>query len=202
MIKTVIFDMGNVLVDFRWEALFREMGLSGERFEKMAKATVFDPAWREFDRGIWTEEMITDAFLKNAPELSDVILSFMNERFTGLLRKFDYTDEWIDRLHAKGYKVYILSNFSKKAYEECAKDIDFIPKADGAVISYKINMLKPDDEIYEYILKTYDIDPAEAVFIDDTKENIEAAEKFGITGIVFTDKADVDAKLAKLGVTY
>ena len=56
MINTIIFDMGMVLVDFRWKALYEEMGLTGERFERMADATVRDPVWNEFDRGIWTDE--------------------------------------------------------------------------------------------------------------------------------------------------
>lgn len=202
MITTIIFDMGNVLIDFRWKALFEEMGLTGERFERMADATVRSPAWNEFDRGVWTDEMILDAFIKNAPEMEDVLRDFMSGYFPGLLRKYDYTDEWIDALKAKGYKVYILSNFSRKAYRECAKDLDYVAKADGAVISYKINMIKPDPAIYTYLLETYDIDPAQAVFIDDTKENTDAAAKFGINTIVFTSKSAADKELAKYGVIY
>ena len=109
MIDTVILDMGNVLIDFRWRALFGEMGLTGERFDRMAHATVLDPVWNEFDRGIWTDEMLLDAFIRNAPELECELKEFFYDRFTGLLRKFDYTDEWIDSLKARGYRVYILS---------------------------------------------------------------------------------------------
>ncbi|MCR5591234.1 MAG: HAD family phosphatase [Lachnospiraceae bacterium] len=202
MINTVIFDMGNVLIDFRWEALFHEMGLAGEKFDRMAAATVLDPVWREFDRGVWTDEMILDGFIKNAPELESELREFMDVRFPGLLRKFDYTDEWMDALRAAGYKIYILSNFSEKADRECADELDYIKKADGAVLSYKIRMIKPDEEIYRYLLDTYGIDPKEAVFIDDTAENIEGAKKLGITAIRFTDKESVDAELAKLGVKY
>ena len=202
MITTIIFDMGNVLIDFRWEALYHEMGLYGERFERMADATVRDPSWNEFDRGVWTEEMIIDAFIKNAPELEQEIKDFMNNRFTGLLRKFDYTDEWMDSLKRGGYKIYILSNFSEKAYRECANELDYIRKADGAVLSFEVNLIKPDPAIYTYLLDTYGIDPAEAVFIDDTAKNTEAARLMGINAILFKGKSDADAELAKLGVVY
>lgn len=202
MINTIIFDMGMVLVDFRWKALFEEMGLTGERFERMANATVRDPVWNEFDRGIWTDEMMLEAFVERAPELEEELNDLFYNRFTELLRKFDYTDEWIDSLKKKGYKVYILSNFSRKGIEECPDELDYIGKTDGAVISYRVNLIKPDPRIYEHILEEFDINPSEAVFIDDNADNIEAAKKFGINTILFTGKEDADKELAKLGVTY
>ncbi len=202
MITTIIFDMGNVLIDFRWKALYHEMGLSGERFDRMANATVLDPVWNEFDRGVWTDEMMLDAFIERAPELENELRDFMDNRFSGLLRKFDYTDEWIDSLKKNGYRIYILSNFSEKALRECAAELDYIDRADAAVISCHINMIKPDDEIYRYILDTYGIDPAQAVFIDDNEDNVAAARKFGINTILFTGKAEADRKLAEMGVRY
>ena len=202
MITTVIFDMGNVLIDFRWAELYHEMGLTGERFDRMAAATVLDPVWNEFDRGYWSDEMMLDAFIKNAPELESELKSFMNERFSGLLKKFDYTDGWLDALKAAGYKIYILSNFSDKAFRECASELDYIEKADGAVISYKVGLIKPDPQIYRYLLDTYDIDPGEAVFIDDTAVNVEAARALGINTILFRDKQSADMELEKLGVKY
>ncbi len=200
MITTIIFDMGMVLIDFRWKALFREMGLTGERYDRMVAATVANPVWNEFDRGVWTDEMMLDAFIKNAPELEEELRILMYDRFTELLKKYDYTDEWLDTLKANGYKIYILSNFSRKGFEDCSKELDYVSKADGAVISYKVRMIKPDPEIYRYLLDTYDIDPKEAVFIDDNKDNIEGAEKLGITGILFKDKKSADEELEKLGV--
>ena len=202
MINTIIFDMGNVLIDFRWKALYHEMGLEGEKFDKMARATVLDPVWNEFDRGEWTDEEILEGFIRNAPDMEKELRDFYGDRFRGLLRKYDYTDEWLDRLKAKGYRIYILSNFSRKAYRECADELDYIKKADGAVISYMIKMIKPDPEIYRYLLDTYDIKPEKAVFIDDTEKNLAAARDFGINTILFTGKEDADRALAGYGVVY
>lgn len=194
--------MGNVLVDFRWRELYHEMGLTGERFEKMADATVRDPVWNEFDRGDWSDEMMLAAFVERAPELESELNDLFYNRFTELLRKFDYTDEWIDSLKKNGYKVYILSNFSRKGIEDCPDELDYIDRTDGAVISYRIGLIKPDPKIYEYILEKFDIKPEEAVFIDDNADNIEAAKKFGINTILFTGKEEADRQLKKLGVTY
>ena len=202
MIDTIIFDMGNVLIDFRWRALYHEMGLTGERFERMAQATVLNPVWNEFDRGNWSDDQMLEAFIENAPELEDVMRDMMSERFTGLLKKFDYTDEWLDGLKSAGYRIYILSNFSRKGFTECAKELDYVSKADGAVISYTVGMIKPEPQIYRYLLDTYDIRPERAVFIDDSEVNIRAAEEFGINTILFTDKRSADEELKKLGVIY
>ena len=202
MIDTVIFDMGMVLVDFRWEALFHEMGIEGERFEKLADATVRDPVWNEFDRGIWTDQMMLDAFIKRAPELEPEIRDIFYNRFPDILRKFDYSDEWLDSIKRAGYRIYILSNFSKKGIREGAKELDYMKKADGIVISYEVKMIKPDPGIYKYLLEKYEIDPAKAVFIDDNADNIEAAGKLGINTILFKGKKEADEQLAALGVVY
>lgn len=200
MINTIIFDMGNVLVDFRWRALFKELGLEGEDFDKMAGATTLNSFWNEFDRGILTDEEMLAGFIERAPELTEVIKRFFNEEFSGLLRKFDYSSEWLKSLRLKGYKVLILSNFSEKALRECADELDYMNEATGLVISCKIGMIKPNEDIYRYLLDTYDVNPEEAVFIDDTKANVDTALRLGMNGIVFTSKAQAEEELKKLGV--
>ncbi len=200
MIDTIIFDMGMVLVDFRWKKLFAEMGLSGEQFDRLAKATVLDPVWNEFDRGVWTEDQMCEAFIKNDPGMEKEIRQLMNETFPGILKKFPYTDEWIDSLKKKGYRLMILSNFSEKALRECAGELGYIKKVDDPVISCKIKMIKPDPAIFQYVIDNYGIVPEKTVFIDDNEDNINAAKAFGINTILFTDKASADTKLAELGV--
>lgn len=200
MIDTIIFDMGMVLVDFRWRQLFAEMGLSGERFDRLAKATVLDPVWNEFDRGVWTEDEMCEAFIRNDPGMEKEIRQLMYESFPGILKKFPYTDEWIDSLKKKGYRLMILSNFSEKALRECADELDYIEKVDDPVISCKIKMIKPAPEIFKYLLDNYKVKPENAVFIDDNEDNINAAKAFSINTILFTGREDADRELAKLGV--
>ena len=61
MIKTVIFDIGNVLTVFRWEDFIHGFGFSAEAEEKVKRATVMSPYWNELDVGVWSEEQILDA---------------------------------------------------------------------------------------------------------------------------------------------
>ena len=116
MVNTVIFDIGNVLVDFRWQGLYEDLGFTGEKFEKIADATVRSQWWNEFDRGILTLEEIIGKFTENAPEYEQEIRSIF-DNMDNLLRGRAYANEWIRELKERGCKVYILSNMSKPAHE-------------------------------------------------------------------------------------
>ena len=103
-----------------------------------------------------------------------------------MLVQFDYAVSWIQELKERGYGIYILSNWSKPAYDACKETaLSFLPLVDGVVFSYKELVIKPDKEIYDIICSRYDINPAEAVFLDDTEKNIIAAREFGLHGIHF-----------------
>ena len=65
MITTIIFDIGNVLVDFDWKGYLASFGFSKEVEEKLAKATMLSREWDEFDRGALELEDIIQGFVKN-----------------------------------------------------------------------------------------------------------------------------------------
>ena len=73
---------------------------------------------------------------------------------------------------------------------------EFFKYFDGKVVSGHCKLLKPEKEIYELLCSTYSLKPNECVFIDDTKANIEAAEKFGINGIHLTDINILEDKIS------
>ena len=56
MIHTIIFDIGNVLVDFRWRQMFESFGLKEDEIEKLANATVRHQAWLDLAKGIISTE--------------------------------------------------------------------------------------------------------------------------------------------------
>ena len=65
MIRNIIFDIGNVLTDYRWEGFLADKGFDAEMIQKIAKASVMHPAWAEYDRGTWTDEQVLAAFVKD-----------------------------------------------------------------------------------------------------------------------------------------
>ena len=118
MIKNVVFDIGNVLVDFGWKPFFQKFNITDEELDRIAKATVYAPIWNEIDRGVMSEEEILDKFIENDPGMEDKMRE-MYADFNGLLKLFEYTRGWIIDLKRRGYKVYCLSNMSFKAVREC-----------------------------------------------------------------------------------
>lgn len=198
MIKSVIFDIGKVLVDFTWEKAFYNFGLEGEAFEKVANATVRHPGWLELDRGSITKEEAIEIFSKEAPEYREHIQRIYIE-LVNMLKQYDYAIPWIKELKERGYKVYILSNWSKPAYEACKDNaLNFLPLVDGAILSYQELLVKPDQKIYERICTRYEIDPKEAVFLDDVIKNIEGARAYGLHAIHFQSYEQAKAELEEL----
>ena len=201
VIKTVIFDIGNVLVDFCWQKMFHGFGLEGETFEKIADATVRHQAWQDLDQGIITTEEAIEAFAKEAPEYREYIERIYQD-MTKMLEQYDHAIPWIKELKERGYRIYILSNWSKPAYD-CCKDnvLSFLPLVDGVVFSYEELVIKPDKKIYDIICNRYEINPAEAVFLDDSEKNIISAREFGLHGIVFKNyeqgRKELEALLAE-----
>ena len=199
MITTIIFDIGNVLADFTWKEHYTSFGYDDAMVERIAKATVMNPAWNENDRGVMKLEDILQAFVDSDPEIEQDIRRVLDNVKT-IVRRNDYAIPWIQDLKSKGYRTLYLSNFSEKAETECAYALDFIPYLDGGILSYQEKVIKPMPEIYERLIERYKLIPEECVFIDDTMPNLVAAEKFGIHTIHFQNQAQAVEELRKLGV--
>lgn len=197
MIKTVIFDIGNVLVNFHWREMLAERGLSGETFDRVAKATVLSPIWCEIDRGIMSYEEIIEAFVSQDREMESEIRRVL-ENVQGIVTKRAYAIPWILALKERGLQVLVLSNFGEKVIADCQDAMDFIQYTDGGILSYKEHLIKPQPEIYQLLLKRYQLKADECVFIDDLKENIDAAKAQGIHGIVFETYEQAAEELNKM----
>lgn len=115
---------------------------------------------------------------------------------------YPYAADWVRDLKKKGYKVYILSNFSEFGFNRVKDTFDFLPYADGALISYEVKLVKPDRKIYETLCERFDITPENAVFLDDNAKNTEAAREFGLHTITVENKEQTDRDLHALGVTW
>ena len=197
MIRTVIFDIGMVLVYFRWRELYAQLGFTGEKFDKIAKATVQNPWWNEFDKGLMTTEEVIERFSESALEYKKEIAEIY-EHMDEIVSLYDYAIPWIRELKEKGYRIYILSNWSKPAYEaNLGTHLRFLKEVDGAVMSFQEGVIKPDQKIYELICNRYKIDPKEAVFLDDNAANIEGARAFGLNAIHFETYEQAKEELNK-----
>ncbi len=199
MIKTIIFDIGNVLMDFNFQICFRAYAPDEETYQKIVKATVQSPVWAEFDRGVWTDEEILEGFIKNDPSIESILRN-MFERLEGIIKQRDYAIPWIRELKESGYQVLVLSNFPKKVYELFQNEMTFLQEVDGGILSCQDQVIKPDKAIYNLLMNRYQLEPEECVFLDDLKDNIKTAKELGMHTILFTTKEEAQDELRKLNV--
>lgn len=183
MIKTVIFDIGNVLVKFAWKPYVKEL-FDEETADHITEALWYDGYWNEFDRGVLTDTQIREKMVAYAPKYEKEI-HYALDHAGKCLHKFDYAIPWIQEIKEKGYQVLFLSNYSKFLMKANPGVLDFLPFMDGGVFSCDVKLIKPDSAIYAKICEMYNLNPNECMFIDDYAANIEAANAFGIHGFLF-----------------
>jgi haloacid dehalogenase superfamily, subfamily IA, variant 3 with third motif having DD or ED len=200
MITTIILDIGNVLARFGWKEYLKECGYEEELIHKISKATVWSEAWKNWDRGNMTREEMYELCNKYDSTIDKEVKKFCDDVYT-IVQEFEYAEEFVKQMKANGYQVYLLSNFNGGHYLYCKEKFKFIKYVDGGVISYEVNSVKPEPEIYEALLTKYQINPSEAVFLDDLKENLEAAKAFGIQTILVKTQEQAIKELRELGIT-
>lgn len=180
--KTLVFDLGMVLVDFRWRAFLEDLGYDEQQVDQLADAVFRNPLWLQFDWGIMGDENVL-AQMKLESPVYEKDMDRIWDNLQYVCRPYDYSEELLRTLHEKGYKIYFLSNYSKTIYERSRQDYTFFDYLDGGVFSYEVHQMKPNDDIFHTLLNKYDIDPANAVFFDDNRENCEAARAMGIDAV-------------------
>lgn len=187
--KHIIFDFGNVLAKFDPGYLLGQFCDNKELFP-LLKDILFEH-WEELDAGTMTPETARAEALSKTPKAyQDLVLCFFENWYRHLLPLED-TWTFICELKERGYGLYILSNapvdFAAHA-EEC---YEITKLFDGIVFSAPIKMAKPQPEIYKHLFHTYHLSPADCFFLDDKPENIRAAKKVGMDGLVFTGDINI-----------
>ncbi len=178
MIRNCIFDVGGVLLDWNPERILTQM-FDVERAKKLKEIMMDSPYWQELDRGSISIDEAVDIFSKEEPALREEITYALNH-FIEYLPVIRENVEIAKKLKNEGFNLYILSNFQKEGFEKAQERYDFFNIFDGIVISSRIKMIKPDRDIFEYILEQYSLTPTECTFFDDSEKNVETAGDMGI----------------------
>lgn len=201
MIKNVVFDVGKVLVYYEPDWLMDKLGYDEEKKKRMKAAMFHSPTWDEGDRGVLSKEELLEAFIANDPEL-EAEIRLCYERVGEVIDLMPHVIEWMEDLKGRGYHLYVISNYGENTFEKSMDKMAFIPYMEGMIFSYQYKMIKPDLMIYEQLLKEYNLDGSECVFIDDRQVNLDAAVNAGFAaGVLFQNyeqaKADLNALLEK-----
>ncbi|WP_205544211.1 HAD family hydrolase [Rubrobacter indicoceani] len=198
-IDTVVFDIGNVLVDFDPRYMYRKVFADEAEMERFIE-TVTTPAWHlEQDRGR-TMAVATRLLVSEHPERRDQIEAYYkrwDEMFNGPIPG---SVDILHELEGRGYTLYALTNWSAELFGRARETFPFLGVFREIVVSGELGLIKPDLEIYGVLVDRTGLDPGTSAFIDDSPANVETANRLGFTGIAFTDPPALRDDLAELGL--
>lgn len=184
MIKNVVLDMGNVLLDFRPEFVMDQFCSSEEEKDVIRRELFEGPEWPLGDRGDIKDKDRFDLVKVRVPEKYHEALKNCALHWDICMDPLEGAKEFCEKVKEKGYKIFVLSNASDLFYVYFPKflPLDFF---DGVFVSSDYLMLKPDVEIYKTFLDKYGLKGEECLFIDDRQDNIEGAGKAGLNTFRF-----------------
>jgi FMN phosphatase YigB (HAD superfamily) len=199
MIDTVIFDLGQVLVRFDNRLFFERIAAHTDRSieEIRAAAHENDELLTLFDTG----RIPPEEFYERAAEALGLDIGF-GDFFAAYIDVFSLivpTLVLARRLKPR-VKLVLLSNTDVMRYSHIEGTFPQLRIFDAAVLSFRLGRMKPDPEIYLEALRQAGSTARRAVFIDDLAENVAAAAKLGITGILFTSPQTLETELSRLGL--
>lgn len=199
-IKTIIFDLGAVLIDWNphylYETIFDE---EVERHHFLQ--TVCHAEWHEEQDGGRSLHEATELLVAQFPHYETAIRAFY-ERYPEMLRgPIGGTVDILQALKASGnYGLYALTNWSAETFPVALEQFDFLSWFDGIVVSGVEKDRKPFATFYHTLLRRYDLNPAECLFIDDNLRNVKAAEELGIRSIHFTGPESLRSQLIQTNI--
>jgi 2-haloacid dehalogenase len=199
-VNTVVFDLGGVLVDWNPRHLLREVIPGREAEVETLLADVLNHAWNlERDKGdSWVDAM---ARLKvEYPRWADIFDIYTERWPETLVGSLDDTVVILRELKARGTPLYALSNWSAEMFPHAEAKYDWLELFDGIVVSGRVKMIKPDRDIFEYLMDTYGLRAADLFFIDDNDPNVLAARSYGIHAHRFEEAAALRAELVAEGL--
>ncbi|MDX1752237.1 MAG: HAD family phosphatase [Salinimicrobium sediminis] len=179
MIKTIIFDFGDVFLNLDKPATARE--LKKHEISNFSEAMLQKN--REYEKGLMTSEEFVEEYCSSFPQLNSEVFTCS---WNAILLDFPkHRLEFLKRLKREGkYTLILLSNTNDIHIDWVKENVEFFDEFkycfDGFYLSQEINLRKPDAEIYEYVLARHGLTPEETLFIDDTSENTKAAAELGI----------------------
>lgn len=200
MIRHIIFDMGQVLVQFSAGLFSERLRLSAEDAELIRREVLTTVEWVRMDRGTISDDDALARMCARLPQRLHDTAAYLVRRWNDPIVPVPGMADVARDLKAAGYDLYLLSNAATRQHTYW-HDIPGSEYFSGTFISADYHLLKPEDAIYQAFFKKFGLKPEECLFIDDSAPNIEASENAGMAGIVFHgDAARLRRQLAERAI--
>jgi 2-haloacid dehalogenase len=180
----VIFDIGNVLC-YWWPEAFYDARFGETRRRAFFEAVPIHAANIAIDRGAEFDETLAGLIAAH-PDYREELQLWRDEWAGTLGPVIEESVATLRALKAKGVPVYALTNYGDKTFELSLDLLPFLRELDGAFVSGRLKMMKPEPAIYAAVEQGTGIAPEGLLFTDDKIENIEAATARGWRAHHFT----------------
>lgn len=195
MYKNIIFDLGGVVINFTPKDFLMDRFMNKKAEEIVYALTFGSKEWEDMDRGDLSRETANRIMLENAARCGRTFeVQTVIDEWESILQTNQRTIKTMCKLKLAGYRLYYLSNMAADTFEEI-RNRDFFPLFDGGVVSCDVHVCKPAPQIYTLLMQKYHLAYDESIFIDDSKQNAQAAYNLGITGILYKNHKSFERAL-------
>lgn len=197
--KNIIFDFGNVLVEFNPHMLYDSVfGGDIEKAEWFHQNITVPAFYNRIDRGDDFAQCIRD-LQEQHPDYTKEIALYDTNYHDMVGNALPGMTELLTELKAQGYGLYGLTNWSYKVYAVMER-VPIFRMLDGSVISSEEHLIKPDLRIYQCLVNKFNLQPSDCIFVDDRQINVDAAIASGMKSLLFTGSDQLRSDLLQMGV--
>jgi len=200
-INTIIFDLGNVLIDWNPRHVFNNTYFESPEKREYFFSNICTMDWNEEQDAGRSIVVATQELIEKFPDWEQPIRDYYGRWTEMLCGPIKESVEILGELKESAkYKLYALTNWQAGLFDVALVRYNFLHWFDGRVVSGEEKIRKPFPEFYQRLLDRYNVNPAEALFIDDSLRNIKAAEAMGINSIHFNSPELLRSELKSLQV--
>ena len=199
MIRTCLFDMGNVLLHFSHDRMCDQIGVHcGLTGPEMRQALLESGRQWDFERGLVTPEEFHSWFQQTFR--SQVTLPALAHAASDIFTLNTPIVPVLDELKSRGYRLVVLSNTTIFHFEFIRERFQVLNRFDDFVLSYEVQAMKPEAAIYEAALKKIQCDAPDCFYTDDISQYVEHGRRHGLDAEVFTTVDDLRNQLGRRGI--
>lgn len=184
MIKNIVFDIGNVILNFDYRKVIDQFTSLEEEKNFIMDNIIRSPEWLGFgliDTGYITKKEAIEIVSDRTNHTNDNLIENFWNNYNDYATIDNNVLNLIKKLKEKSYSIYLLSNINEYTYNFVKKS-GLFDIVDGYVLSYQEHQIKPYVSIYNTLFNKYKLNPSECIFIDDNEKNIKTANDLGMIG--------------------
>lgn len=198
-IKTIFFDLGNVLIDFDHTLMWNQLSKACETQDTNLQNIIYkNHLWDQYEKGLINTKAFIDEienFLKN-PICHDKFISAASEIFSPNLEM----KKILEKLHKNGYELFLISNTCDIHFNYIKRRFPIMHFFKEILLSYELHLIKPELDIFKHALSLTHSKPSECMFIDDLAVHVEAAKSLGIVSHIFKNAKKLKKTLHENGI--